>query len=377
MIKQLFPGATIGIVGAGQLGKMLAQSAQKMGYKVALYDPNPNSCGFAVAHHHTIASFDDEAALMAFAQTVDVLTYEFENINGTILAQLSQKANLPQGTHLLQTSQHRLSEKQWLQANDIPVVPFMSVETSAQLDVAIEQLGLPILLKSARFGYDGKGQLKLNTLEDLSRQQTELAQLLQQPCVAEAYCPFDYEVSVIVARDGYGNIELFPLSVNEHCNGILYQSVVGVSIPDSVVQQVHSIAKKIAHEAQLIGVCGIEFFVLKTGEVVVNELAPRPHNTGHYSIEACNVSQFDQHILAITGRQLVPVTLLSPARMVNILGQHIEDLPAAFAQFPHAMFHLYDKGTPALHRKMGHFTELSPEAQFNQQPLTEWKAKFK
>lgn len=354
----LLPGATIGIIGAGQLGKMLAQSAQKMGYNVAMYDPNPQSCGFAVSHRQVVADFSNKTALLDFVKSVDVVTYEFENIDGELLAQIETEANLPQGTQLLRHSQHRLEEKSWLNSIGVPVVKYAPVTNMTTLQQAIDDIGLPAILKTSRFGYDGKGQIRLQTQDDVERLQAALAQLMQSDCILESYCPFEYEISVIVSRDMFGDVAVFPISENLHEQGVLCMSVVpsARSHNESITQRVNAIATTIAHKGELVGVCGIEFFVLQNGDVLVNEIAPRPHNTGHYSIEGTSVSQFDQHILAITGRHLMPIELLSPTVMVNILGQHMSQLATLMQEYPDAMLHIYDKGDARRQRKMGHFT---------------------
>lgn len=359
MINTLLPTSTIGIIGAGQLGKMLGQSAQKMGYRVAMFDPNPTSCGFAVSDWYQVGSFDDAQAMLDFARKVDVLTYEFENINADILGQLASQTNLPQGTALLLNSQDRRKEKGWLSSLGIPVAPYTTPTCLKDIEHFTAQVGYPVIVKTARLGYDGKGQLRLHNAEEFQAQQAELNNLIEIGCVVEAFCPFDYEVSVIVARDLHGNVEFFPVSENQHRHGILYSSQVPSRLSKIQEEKLQHIARTIAENGKLIGVCGIEFFVSKSGELLVNELAPRPHNTGHYTMEGCNVSQFDQHILAITGRALCPITLRSPALMINILGQHIETLPSYMAQYPQAMFHLYNKGEAKAQRKMGHFTFLA------------------
>ncbi|WP_241152362.1 5-(carboxyamino)imidazole ribonucleotide synthase [Vaginisenegalia massiliensis] len=360
--KQLLPGASIGIIGAGQLGKMLAQSAQKMGYRVVTFDPNPQACAFSVSHDHVCASFDDRQALLDFAGQVDVVTYEFENINGPLLAELADKAYLPQGTQLLLTAQHRIKEKEWLASIGAPVVDFRLVSDFTQLEEAVASLGLPAILKTTRLGYDGKGQMKLQSQTDLLEKRAELDELLQAECILEAFSPFDYEVSVMVARDVYGNCECFPVSQNQHEAGVLACGLAPAPIAGEMAQKAQEVAKMIAQASQLIGVLGIEFFV-EGDRIVVNELAPRPHNTGHYTMEACNVSQYDQHILAITGRPLVPVKLLSPSLMVNIMGQHMPQLATTMDQFPQAVFHLYNKGQAKFQRKMGHFTILADQVE--------------
>lgn len=362
MIKMLLPTSTIGIIGAGQLGKMLAQSAQKMGYRVAMFDPNPSSCGFAVSDWHQVGSFDDETAMLDFARKVDVLTYEFENINADILGKLASQTYLPQGTELLLNSQDRRKEKGWLSSLGIPVAPYNAPTKLQDIQDFVSQVGYPVIVKTARLGYDGKGQLRLHSAAEFEAHKAELANLIELGCVVEAFCPFDYEVSVIVARDLHSKVDFFPVSQNQHQHGILYSSQVPSALSQKQEAELQQIAHKIAENGKLVGVCGIEFFVTKSGELLVNELAPRPHNTGHYTMESCNVSQFDQHILAITGRALMPITLRSPAMMINILGQHIETLQEYMNVYPQAMFHLYNKGEAKAQRKMGHFTFLAEKA---------------
>lgn len=354
MNKTIYPNQTIGILGGGQLGKMLGQSAQKMGYRVGMYDEGQNACGFGVSHHTQVGSFDDRKKVMNFARSVDVLTYEFENINGEILAGLNDSTYLPQNTNFLLTTQNRLHEKKWLGENGIPCAAYETVNNMRDLRTALEKIGYPAILKRTRFGYDGKGQFRLNAESDLENQ-TELPTILEAECVLEAFYPFDYESSLVVARDAFGTIVCFPPVVNQHVAGILFTSLTSSRIPVTVQRKMTLIAEKIASSSELIGVCGIEFFVSGEGEVVVNELAPRPHNTGHYTIEGTSVSQFDQHILAITGRPLIPVRLLTPTLMVNILGQHMVEIPELIQNFPEAIIHLYDKGEPRPQRKMGHF----------------------
>lgn len=362
MTKVIQPGAMIGIIGAGQLGKMLAQSAQKMGYKVAMYDPNPTSCGFAVAHSTTVADFTDREALLKFVQSVDVVTYEFENIDGDLLKELESESYLPQGTNLLLNSQDRIKEKNWLNQQGIPTTDFAEVNSWTDLTEAIKTINLPAIIKTTRFGYDGKGQVFLTDKSDLEAKQSDIEALLkEQTLILEAFCDFKYEVSVIVSQDLYGNIEIFPISQNQHINGVLYSSIVGANYSEDVTDQIYDIAEKIAKAGKLIGVCGIEFFITEDEEVFVNEIAPRPHNTGHYTIEATNVSQFDQHILGITGRSLINIRLFEPGLMINILGQHLPYVEKVSQQYPEAIYHIYDKGEAKKQRKMGHFTLTKPD----------------
>lgn len=374
MTKLLLPGSTIGIIGAGQLGKMLAQSAQKMGYRVAMFDPNPDSCGFAVAHEKTVASFSDRDQLLAFVQSVDVVTYEFENIDAYLLQELAEVSYLPQGTQLLLTSQDRLKEKAWLQSIGVPTVEYTQVD--AIEDIKLE---LPSLLKTSRFGYDGKGQYRLRSCDQLAAVKTELEEILaEQAMIQEAFCEFEFEASVIVARDTRGVINVFPPSINQHVKGVLFSSLVSKQFDASLTKAIKQMAKTIAEAGQLIGVCGIEFFVTEGGKILVNELAPRPHNSGHYTMEACNVSQFDQHILAITGRPLVESHLLETALMINILGQHMASLAEVLTHYPNAMVHVYDKGEAKQQRKMGHFTFCDEDslAILTSEFLQTWRQQF-
>nr|WP_277631114.1 5-(carboxyamino)imidazole ribonucleotide synthase [Atopococcus tabaci] len=369
MNKTIYPSQTIGILGAGQLGKMLGQSAQKMGYRVAMYDKGTEACGFGVSHFSKIGSFDDKDNVMEFARSVDVLTYEFENINGEILQELNTHTRLPQGASFLLTTQHRVQEKTWLNEQGIPTTRFSAVGNKDELKTALDRFGFPAVLKTTRFGYDGKGQLRLNTPTDLEEKAEEVADLLQAECILEAFCSFEYEASIVVARDAHGTVTCFPPAVNHHRAGILSASLTPGCLSQTVMERMQTAAEKVAEAAELIGVCGIEFFVTAEEDVLVNELAPRPHNTGHYTIEGCNVSQFDQHILAVAGRPLMPVRLLTPTLMVNILGQHMDHVPELMRRFPDAVVHLYDKGEPKHQRKMGHFTLTDPSAERLEQLL--------
>lgn len=381
MTKMILPGSTIGIIGAGQLGKMLAMSAIEKGYHVAMLDPNPNACGFEVCHWYECASFSDQEKVLDFAKKVDVITYEFENIDGEILKQLPQVTFIPQNIDLLLTSQHRLAEKEMLNSLEIPVVPFEKITSLDDLKKSLEKIGYPAVLKTARMGYDGKGQCVLTQPQDLQKFENEIQQLLLRTCVLEAFCSYECELSIMVARDCNGTIQHFPISQNEHCNGILFTSKVPAVISKQIEEKIANIATKIANKFQLIGVLGIEFFLTASGELFVNEIAPRPHNSGHYSIEACNFSQFDAHILAITGHMLPQLTLLSKAIMVNILGQHIPFLGKMKKIFPNGHYHLYNKEECMKQRKMGHITYLIndssvEEALQHTSILTEWKELF-
>src|SRR5699024_1696058 len=298
--------------------------AQKMGYKVAMYDPNPTSCGFAVAHSTTVADFTDREALLKFVQSVDVVTYEFENIDGDLLKELESESYLPQGTNLLLNSQDRIKEKNWLNQQGIPTTDFAEVNTWTDLTEAIKTINLPAIIKTTRFGYDGKGQVFLTDKSDLEAKQSDIEALLEeQSLILEAFCDFEYEVSVIVSQDLYGNIEIFPISQNQHINGVLYSSIVGANYSEDLIDQIYDIAERIANVGQLICVCRIDFFITDDYHVFVNDFAHWPHNTGLYSLVATDVSHFDDDVLGITGRSLINILLLEPGLMIYISGQHL------------------------------------------------------
>ena len=353
----MMPNQMIGILGAGQLGKMLGQSAQKMGYKVAMYDTK-EACGFGVSHQTMIGDFDDEKKVLDFARSVDSLTYEFENINGQILNRLADEDQFLQGNFLLLKSQHRLIEKEWLNDIGLETVPFKKVSSASDLTTALSELGYPAVLKTCRFGYDGKGQVVIRNEAELNDLQEEIQAIIEQEAILEAFCPFKFEASVIVSRNHAGDIECFPPTENIHREGILAASINSSRLTDELKEKIVQAGTIIAKEANLIGVCGVELFVKENGSLVVNEVAPRPHNTGHYTIEACQLSQFDQHILALTNRPLIKPALLKPAISINILGQHMTMLEELMDTLPEALIHIYDKGEAKDQRKMGHFTIL-------------------
>lgn len=355
MIKTIFPPQTIGIIGGGQLGKMLAQSAQKYGFRVHIYDPSANACAKGVSHQFTMGSFDDREKLLEFASEVDVLTYEFENINSDILKELSHKTHLPQGYEFLITTQNRIREKKWLNAIGLKTVSFVEVNSLKDLKQGLINLGYPAVLKTTSLGYDGKGQIVLKNEKQLETDAHIITSLLEQTCILEAFCDFKMEASVVVSRDQYGHIDCFESTKNLHYSGLLSASVTTNSISDQLQKKLKQMAEKIALKSSLVGVCGVEFFITHDEDLIVNELAPRPHNTGHYTIEGCNISQFDQHILAITGREIHTSKVLLPTMMINILGQHIPLMSRLMKEFPHALIHIYDKGEPRKQRKMGHF----------------------
>ncbi|TYS55543.1 5-(carboxyamino)imidazole ribonucleotide synthase [Sutcliffiella horikoshii] len=354
--KNITPPATIGIIGGGQLGRMMALSAKAMGFKIAVLDPTPDSpCG-QVADIEITAAFNDMDAIKKLASLSDVVTYEFENIDYEALTWLEENAYLPQGSEVLKVTQHRATEKMAIEAAGLQVAPFMEVTTEAELNEAIQKIGYPSVLKTCRFGYDGKGQVVLK--DDTSLEQA--AKLLEHgECVLEKWIPFVKEISVVVARSTTGEIKAFPVGENEHRENILYKTIAPARVDQILEMNAIQSAMTLARHFNLIGTLAVEMFVLEDGTFFINELAPRPHNSGHYTMDACETSQFEQHIRAVTGMPLGKTTLWKPAVMVNLLGEHVD---AAIEHIPHyenAKLHLYGKHEKKEKRKMGHINILA------------------
>lgn len=351
----LLPPATIGIVGGGQLGQMMALSAKAMGYKVGVLDPLPNCPTAQVSDFQIVAEYNDHEALMELAQRSDVLTYEFENVDVDSLNEAKKWADLPQGTNLLEITGDRLHEKKFLSGQDVPVTQFVAVQKPEELEQAVEKIGYPCILKTVEGGYDGHGQQDLNSEQDLAAGKKLASKTI---CILEKRQKFVKELSVMVTRSRNGAIRCFPVAENEHHNHILHKSIVPARVSTDIQNNAQKIARQIAQGLCLRGVLGIEFFMLEDGRLMVNELAPRPHNSGHYSIEACNISQFEAHVRSICGLEIPKIKQSTPAVMVNLLGQH---LTAARNQLPKATnwhFHDYGKAEAREDRKMGHITLL-------------------
>lgn len=355
----VLPGATIGILGGGQLGRMTAIEAKKMGYDVVCLDPAPDSpCG-QVADDRIVAPLDDLAAAISLAERSDVLIYEFENIDIQIVEELEKKYNLPQKSRILGIAQNRTAEKTELQKAGFPVAPFRIVGNIAELGQGVAELGYPCVLKTARGGYDGKGQMVLNDAGDLITAGKMLSSARRE-WVLEKKIAFTHEVSVIVARKENGAMAAFPVAENIHRENILYMSVVPARVSAQVEQEAIALTEGIAARFEVVGLLAVEFFVTPQG-LLVNELAPRPHNSGHYTWDACYTSQFEQFIRAVCGLPLGNTRLMTPVVMVNILGA---DLPRVLEKMPDftadIKIHIYGKrGHPEPKRKMGHLTITS------------------
>lgn len=353
---------TIGIIGGGQLGQMMAISAIYMGHKVIALDP-ATDCPASRVAEIIVADYDDVSALRQLAERCDILTYEFENVNADALDAVVKPNQLPQGTDLLRISQNRIFEKDFL-ANKagVTVAPYKVVTSS--LDLENLDFSKNYVLKTATGGYDGHGQVVIRSEADLEAA-NKLANSAE--CVLEEFVTFDLEISVIVSGNGT-DVTVFPVQENIHRNNILSKTIVPARISEALSAKAQAMAVKIAEQLNLSGTLCVEMFVAGD-EILVNEIAPRPHNSGHYSIEACDFSQFDTHILGVLGQALPAIKLHAPAVMLNVLGQHMKQAQAYVAQNPSAHLHLYGKIEAKHNRKMGHvtvFSDVADEVRFNQ-----------
>lgn len=362
-MKPILPGGVIGMLGGGQLGRMSTFKAKQLGYNVIVLDPTPDCpCG-QVADEQIVASFDDELALRQLAEKCEVITYEFENVDSRaveLLEHLGRKV-FPD-SQALKISQNRWSEKEFLRRSGVGVADFFKVASLADLETAAQQIGFPSLLKTANGGYDGKGQVVLENEEDARR---AFATLNHPALIWEKKVTFIKELSVICGRNQTGEIVTYPAVENIHVENILDISLAPAEVPAQTQAEAKQIAQTIAEQLNLVGVCGVEMFLLPDETILVNEIAPRPHNSGHYTLDACFCSQFEQHIRAICGLPLGSTDLKGYAVMVNILGTGEGNRLAGLEQVlqnGQLVVHLYGKSSAATKRKMGHVTALSPHS---------------
>jgi len=360
-------GSTIGIIGGGQLGKMMAQSAQSMGYKVIVLDPDEACPCQYVAHEFIHANYDDQAALNQLASLSDVITYEFENISASQLKYLVSHYNVPQGYQAIQILQDRLSEKQILKKSNCNIAPFVQLTNTEDLNDAISSIGYPFIVKTRFGGYDGKGQVLVEKAADLKDAK---ALIEVEECVAEQYLKLNKEVSLTVTIGANNQVTYFPLQENEHRQQVLFKTVVPARTDESIEHSARNEVQKLINNVHCVGTFTVEFFIDESNALYVNEIAPRPHNSGHYSIEACDYSQFDTHILAITGQQLPQeIELLKPAIMMNLLGKDLDLLENQFSENPEWHVHIYGKEMRKANRKMGHLTVLTEDINQTEQAL--------
>ncbi len=355
------PGSTIGILGGGQLGRMLALAAARLGLRTHVYCPDAESPAFDVSAEHTRAAYDDAAALDTFASAVDVVTYEFENVPVAAAERLAARVPVRPGARALAVAQDRLDEKRFLSDAGIPVAPYAAVDDGTGLDAAVAALGLPAVLKTRRFGYDGKGQAAIRTDADTA---AAFAAIGGAPAVLEGFVRFAREVSVIAARGLDGRMASYDLVENVHRDHILHTSTVPARVRSETGAEAPAIAERILSALDYVGVIGIEFFVLEDDgreRLLVNELAPRVHNSGHWTEDACAVSQFENHVRAVAGWPLGPTARHADVVMTNLIGTEAAEW-LALAADPDARLHLYGKRAIRPGRKMGHVNRLARRA---------------
>lgn len=361
--SMILPPAMLGMLGGGQLGRFFVIAAHEMGYKVTVLDPDENSPAGQIADVHICAKYDDETALDKMAQTCQAITTEFENVPAATLSKLSQSVPVRPSAESVAIAQHRVSEKNFIKNAGLPVAPYAVIQAESDLPADDNEI-YPAILKVARFGYDGKGQARVANLLEAK---AAFSAFSQEECVLEKMLKLDYEVSVVLARDVNGHVATFPTAENSHLNGILDVSIVPARGSDAVNHQAQKLAISVAEKLEYTGVLGVEFFVCD-GELLVNEIAPRPHNSGHYTLDACVTNQFEQQVRVMTGLPLGSSRQHSPAVMVNLLGDIWPDAEAtqqtepdwklAFG-VPTLKMHLYGKNEARAGRKMGHFTVLN------------------
>lgn len=389
--RTLLPGSTVGVLGGGQLGRMMALAGGAMGYRFVALEPAEDSPFGQVAPQITAAYSDLEAA-RELARRSDVITYEFENVDAGVAALLGEEAYVPQGSRLLYTTQHRLREKAAIEAAGVPVAPYRPVSGLDGLKAAAAELGLPCVLKTATGGYDGKGQAVIRREEELEaaleavapglaatgkngaqdgaaegQRERDQAEIGGGPeLVLEKFISFSCEISVVAARSASGEVRSFPPSENVHVNNILHLSVVPARVSAELQKRACELAERLIEGLDAVGLLAVEMFVTEDGALYVNELAPRPHNSGHYTMDACAVSQFEQHVRAVCNLPLAEPRLLTPAVMVNVLGQHLEEATERLCGKDEAAqrlgvipkLHLYGKSESKTGRKMGHINLL-------------------
>jgi 5-(carboxyamino)imidazole ribonucleotide synthase len=354
MTDRLKPGATIGILGGGQLGRMLSVAASRLGFRAHVFEPSARPPAADVTLTVTTASYDDAAALTAFAASVDVITYEFENIPAAALDLLEATRPIRPNRRALATSQNRLAEKEFLGSIGLTTAPFAAVATAADLDLALGRIGVPAILKTARFGYDGKGQARIKAQSDAP---AALAAMKGAPAILEGFIPFTHEVSVIAARALDGSVACYDPGENLHRDGILHTTTVPARLTPGQRSDAILAAARILNALDYVGVLGVELFVTPEG-LIVNEIAPRVHNSGHWTQNGCAVDQFEQHIRAIAGWPLGDGSRHSDVTMENLIGDDIARVPL-IARERNAALHLYGKAEARPGRKMGHVNRIT------------------
>ncbi len=363
------PNSTIGVLGSGQLGRMFAIAARRMGYRVHTFSPDFDTPTGQVSDFEVCAEYEDLDKVLEFARNVDVITFEFENVPFQTVEAAARFAPVRPRGEVLHTTQNRLREKTFLSNNGFPVAPFRHVKTVDEIKSAIAEIGFPAVLKTAGFGYDGKGQAKIESESDV---ETAFTAIGEQEAVLEAFVDFEKEVSVVAARDAAGNFADWGVIENQHERHILDVSVAPAFVSEKIHREAIEIARAILDKLEVVGVLCVEFFLTKDEKLLVNELAPRPHNSGHLTFDACLTSQFEQQLRAVCGLPLGATDFLRPAAMANLLGDLWEKGEPRWEnalKFPNVKIHLYGKAEARAGRKMGHLTALSETAELAAQTV--------
>ena len=357
-MNPILPNSTVGVFGSGQLGRMFAIEARKMGYRVHTFSPASDTPTGQVADFELEAEYDNLSAVKDFARTVDVVTFEFENVPSETIEAAAQFVEVFPRGEILHTTQNRLREKQFLAKHHFPHTPFRYVETLADLRTATAEIGFPCVLKTAGFGYDGKGQTKIDSIDEI---ENAFANLKNREAVLEAFVEFEKEVSVVCARDKNGDFAHYGVIENEHANHILDISFAPAIVSAKTFNEAVEIARSVAETFDYVGTLCVEFFLTKDEKLIINELAPRPHNSGHLTFDACVTSQFGQQLRAVCGLPLGSTEFYRPAAMANLLGELWENGEPEWEyalKSPNVKLHLYGKNEPRTGRKMGHLTAV-------------------
>ena len=357
--EQILPNSTIGVFGSGQLGRMFAVEARKMGYRTHTFSPASDTPTGQVSDFETVAEYTDLDAVKKFARNVDVVTFEFENVPSKTVEAAAEFVEVYPRGEILHTTQNRLREKNFLADKCFPVAPFRHIKVIEDLYKAVDEIGVPSVLKTAGFGYDGKGQSKIKAVGEI---EPAFENLRGNEAVLEAFIEFEKEVSVVCARDAKGNFAHFGVIENEHSNHILDISFAPAIVGEKIYQEAVGIARSVAETLDYVGTLCVEFFLTKDEKLIINELAPRPHNSGHLTFDACVTSQFEQQLRAVCGLPLGSTEFMKPSAMANLLGdlwQTGEPNWQNALQFPELKLHLYGKSEARIGRKMGHLTLLA------------------
>lgn len=356
MSDALSPGSRIGILGGGQLGRMLVMASARLGFDTVVLDPDPSAPAGPMSNLHIVGAYDSDTCLDEFADAVTIVTYEFENIPVAALDRIESKVAIRPGRNALAVSQDRLDEKTWLHELGLPVAPFEAVGTPGDLAAALAKVGYPAILKTRRFGYDGKGQVRIAGPEDAA---SAIDALQGAPAIVEGVVNFQCEISVIVARSASGKVACYDPGENVHLDGILRTTRVPAAIDDETAELAKDIAGRIVEALDYVGVMGVEMFVVAGGGLTVNEIAPRVHNSGHWTELGAAVDQFEQHIRAIAGLPLAAPTRIADVEMTNLIGSDVDAVPDLLTEDGLKM-HLYGKADVRDGRKMGHVTRVLP-----------------